>query len=165
MEHADLWVERMFQWVATRNEKSRCAALPWTSTDGTFQQVCTWQTGFPGRVAFRDGVPEYDPLQNAYEQWLERASRIAATESVVVLIDETASATTFLQPQTIPQLKNSAVIELTGTSEWFPTAIAGIETGAGLFRADQTLLANVLPTIEPPVDCKPATFWLEGLSR
>ncbi len=60
-DQADLWVERLLQWIAGRNETTRCAALPWSSLDGTFQQVSTWLTGFPGRVAFRDGIPQYDP--------------------------------------------------------------------------------------------------------
>jgi formylmethanofuran dehydrogenase subunit B len=91
LEQADLWVERMLQWISSRNEDTRCAALPWTSLDGTFQQVCTWLTGFPGRVAFRDGVPDYDPDRHSYEQWIARTPIGKAHESVIVLIDETVA--------------------------------------------------------------------------
>ncbi len=164
MAEADLWVERLLIWIASRNEKLRCAALPWTSTDGTFQQVCTWLTGFPGRIYFRDGIPEYDPLRNSYEHWIERISESGTPESVVVLIDETIASMTYLRPLEWQWLEKSLVIELTGDSASFPTWMAGFETTADMFRADQTLLAHVEPTRNQPKNGKPASFWLEELS-
>jgi len=164
MEQADLWVERMIQWIAKRNEETRCAAIPWASFDGTFVQVCTWLTGFPGRVAFRNGAPEYDPQKFTYERWIEQTSMSRQVESVVVLIDETIAASSFFTPLEKQLLNCSTVIELTGNSELFPTSIAGLETGADMFRADQTLLAHVSPTSKREPFGKPASIWLQGLS-
>lgn len=171
-DQADLWVERMLQWIAGRNETTRCAALPWSSLDGTFQQVCTWLTGFPGRVKFRDGVPQYDPHGQSYEQWIARTpvgmspeSFVVIPESVVVLIDETASSTPFLNPESMQALGQCNVIELTGNSKRFPTAVAGVEVTADIFRADQTLLARVSPTRKLVPSVKSAAEWLEGLSQ
>lgn len=165
MDQADLWVERMLQWIAGRNETTRCAALPWSSLDGTFQQVCTWLTGFPGRVQFRDGVPQYDPHGHSYEQWIARTPLGMSLESIVVLIDETASLTPFLTPESIHAFERSKVIELTGNSKCFPTAVAGVEVMADIFRADQTVLARVSPTGKLVPSVKSAAEWLEGLSQ
>jgi hypothetical protein len=95
IEQADLWIESMLQWIASQNEHRRCTAIPWSSLDGTFQQVCTWTTGFPGRVYFRNGIPEYDPASNSYERWLRRHVGQTESKSVVVMIDETANPSSF----------------------------------------------------------------------
>ncbi len=165
IDQADLWVERLLQWIASRNEENRCAALPWTSLDGTFQQVCTWLTGFPGRIAFRNGEPEYDPGRNSYEQWIARTPLGKAHESVVVLIDETVAAAPFWHPESMPVSDQCQVIELSSSSGKFPTAIAGVEVSANMFRADQTLLANVSPTRQLGPRTKPVSGWLEALSQ
>lgn len=163
IENADLWVERMLQWIATRNETARSAALPWSSMDGTFQQVCTWLTGFPGRIAFREGTPEYDPSRFSYQEWLAKKPTNENAKSVLVVIDETASPKPFLGDCDLPA--DTRVIEVTGNSNTFPTAIAGVEVAADMFRADQTLLARVEPSVEPRSDAKSAAHWLEVLSR
>ena len=165
IEHADLWVERMLQWIAGRNETMRCAALPWSSLDGTFQQVCTWLTGFPGRVAFRDGIPQYDPHGHSYEQWIARTPIGMSRESIVVLIDETASLSPFWNLVSMQAAGKCKVIELTGNSKYFPTAVAGVEVIADIFRADQTVLARVSPSHKLIPSVKSAAEWLEGLSQ
>ena len=165
MEQADLWVERLLQWVAGRNEKNRCAALPWLSLDGTFQQVCTWLTGFPGRIDFRNGVPDYDPHKYSYQQWIERTPDANCNESVIVLIDETLAPGDFLKPLEIQAAEGYSVIKLTARSEHFPTAVAGVETIDDMFRADQTVLARVLPSCERRSWVRPASDYLERLSK
>lgn len=168
IDHADLWVERLLQWIASRNEMSRCAALPWASMDATFQQVCTWLTGFPGRVVFRNGIPHYDPKSNSYEQWIARTTNDSGPGTLIVLIDETVVKTPFVNPMELQAASVNTVIELTGNSERFPTAIAGVETSADMFRADQTLLAHVSPRsnlrCSLDIHIKSATTWLKELS-
>ncbi len=165
MAQADLWVERLLQWIASRNETTRCAALPWTSTDGTFQQVCTWLTGFPGRVRFLDGVPSYDPVQNSYEHWMDRTLKGAHEQSIIVLIDETINAQPFVKLQPYHAAATATWLELTPTSTRFPTAVSGLEMNASVFRADQCLLAHVEAERDPRPFVKSAVDWLEELSR
>jgi len=165
MAQADLWVERLLQWIAGRNETNRCAALPWTSTDGTFQQVCTWLTGFPGRVAFRNGVPSYDPHKNKYEQWMECTAVGPHDDSVIILVDETVNSLPFLEQHQSQAVQRSSVFELTPSSARFPTKVAGLEENADMFRADQCLLARVEATTYPRSFSKSASDWLEELSE
>ena len=162
---ADLWVETLLQWISTRNDTKRCAGLPWSSSDGTFVQVCTWLTGFPGRLSFREGQPHYDPNRFAYEQWIQNESTGNARDSIVVLIDESSIGEQLLKPFLPGVLDRNMVIELTPNSELFPTAIAGFDGSADMFRADQTLLAHVSPKEHRPSIRQPAAYWLKGLSQ
>ena len=165
MKQADLWVERLLQWIASRNETNRCAGLLWSSTDGTFQQVCTWLTGFPGRIAFKAGIPSYDPDKHRYENWIESTPIGVPQESVIVLIDETINPHAFLKPPERLALHGVSLIELTASSERFPTAVSGVEISADMFRADQCLLARVQASSGPRPFVKSASHWLEELSK
>ncbi|MFA9461194.1 formylmethanofuran dehydrogenase subunit B [Thiohalorhabdus methylotrophus] len=66
MEHAnrDLTVGSICGLVRDLNETTRCAGLALGGEDGaqTALQATTWQTGFPVRVQFRGGYPQYDPI-------------------------------------------------------------------------------------------------------
>lgn len=55
------WMERLAEFLMRRNQRVRCAALPLMGNHATFHQVCTWTTGFPGRIRFQDAGPLYDP--------------------------------------------------------------------------------------------------------
>jgi formylmethanofuran dehydrogenase subunit B len=164
LDQADLWVERMLQGIATRNETKRCGALMWSALDGTFQQVCTWLTGFPGRVVFRDQVPNYDPTTHEVNRWLEGCASDCPQDSVMIRIDETVCIES--NPQLIERDKRFEIIDISVCSKAFPTLAAGVEATADMFRADQTLLAHV----ERTLPCKhervqSAAFWLEKLSQ
>jgi formylmethanofuran dehydrogenase subunit B len=165
VEQPDLWVERLLAWIAGQNELTRCAGLPWSTHDGTFQQVCTWLTGFPGRVRFQDGEPTYDTYTNSYERWIESSSD-ASDESVVVVIDETVPTSEFVSELATGRGAGVSMVELSAVSERFPTAVAGAEVVADMFRADQTLLARVHPTCDlNSMKTASAAEWLDRLSR
>ena len=64
--HAELAVQQICQMVVSLNRETRCAILPLGGQDGdrTASQVCAWHTGYPTRVSFARGFPEYDPYHN-----------------------------------------------------------------------------------------------------
>jgi formylmethanofuran dehydrogenase subunit B len=64
--HADLTVQQVCQAVTVLNKETRAAVLPLGGQDGdrTASQVCAWLTGYPTRVSFARGFPEYDPYLN-----------------------------------------------------------------------------------------------------
>ena len=123
----------------------------------------SWLTGFPGRIAFQAGTPEYDPSRFFYREWLAKKPTNEKIKSVLVVIDETATGTSFFEACDLPA--DTQVIEVTANSKTFPAAIAGVEVVADMFRADQTLLAHVESSVVPRSDAKSATHWLEALSR
>lgn len=63
--HAELTVQQLCDAVVALNksEVTRSAVLPLGGQDGdrTASQVFAWQTGYPTRVSYARGYPEYDP--------------------------------------------------------------------------------------------------------
>src|SRR5207344_1307615 len=61
--HAELLVQAMTSLVTELNETTRFAVLPMAGNDAdlTASQVITWQTGYPVRLNFARGTPDYDP--------------------------------------------------------------------------------------------------------
>lgn len=62
--HAELIVQTVSEMIKDINDKgTRCSGLPLAGKEGdlTANQVCGWTTGYPARVRFAKGYPEYDP--------------------------------------------------------------------------------------------------------
>ena len=70
--HAELTVQHLCELIKELNRTTRCSGLPLggKSGDQTVTQVCGWQTGYPLRVDFRRGAPNYDPYLNATDRLL-----------------------------------------------------------------------------------------------
>jgi formylmethanofuran dehydrogenase subunit B len=63
--HAELIVQTVSEMIKDINDKgTRCSGLPLAGKEGdlTANQVCGWTTGYPARVRFAKGFPEYDPF-------------------------------------------------------------------------------------------------------
>lgn len=69
---AELTVEMVCELVKDLNIETRCSGLPLGGREGdqTANQVCGWQTGYPARVRFSSGFPEYDPHYYAADRLL-----------------------------------------------------------------------------------------------
>ncbi len=64
-EHAELTVQAICSVVKDINNQGvRCSGFPLGGREGdqTANQVCGWTTGYPARVSFARGFPEYDPF-------------------------------------------------------------------------------------------------------
>lgn len=61
---AELTVQMLSEMIKDLNKTTRCSGLPLGGKDGdqTANQVCGWTTGYPARVSFAKGYPEYDPF-------------------------------------------------------------------------------------------------------
>lgn len=63
--HAELTVQAICNIVKDINlQDTRCSGLPLGGKEGdyTANQVCGWTTGYPARINFARGYPEYDPF-------------------------------------------------------------------------------------------------------
>ncbi|MCX8048491.1 MAG: formylmethanofuran dehydrogenase subunit B [Methylohalobius sp.] len=71
--HAELTVQTVCELIKSLNRTTRCAGLPLGGKEGdqTATQVCTWLTGYPTRVRFSRGFPEYDPYFHATDRLLD----------------------------------------------------------------------------------------------
>jgi len=67
--NAHLAVHTLSEIVKDLNEKTRAAGLSLGGNEGltTAGAVCSWQSGYPLRVSYASGKPEYDPLLNAVD--------------------------------------------------------------------------------------------------
>lgn len=64
-DHAELTVQTICNIVKDINlQGTRCSGFPLGGKEGdqTANQVCGWTTGYPARVNFARGYPEYDPF-------------------------------------------------------------------------------------------------------
>jgi formylmethanofuran dehydrogenase subunit B len=79
--HADLTIQMVCELVKDLNRTLRFTGFPLGGNEGgqSIQSVCAWQSGYPLRVSFARGHPEYDPDRYATE-------RLLANREVDVLI-------------------------------------------------------------------------------
>ncbi|GAB4359210.1 MAG: formylmethanofuran dehydrogenase subunit B [Methylohalobius crimeensis] len=70
--YAELTVQTLCETIKELNHTTRCSGLPLGGMEGdqTATQVCGWQTGYPLRLRFSRGCPEYDPYLNDGERLL-----------------------------------------------------------------------------------------------
>ncbi len=62
--HADLTIQAAVNLVKDLNNATRWSGLPLGGNDGgtSAAQACTWQTGYPLRIAYEAAGPRYEPL-------------------------------------------------------------------------------------------------------
>ena len=64
---AELTVQQLSEMIKDiNNQNTRSSGLPLAGKEGdqTANQVCGWTTGYPARMRFSAGYPEYDPFLN-----------------------------------------------------------------------------------------------------
>lgn len=64
LSQGELTVQVLSEMIKDINSHTRCSGLPLAGKEGdlTANQVCGWTTGYPARVRFSRGYPEYDPF-------------------------------------------------------------------------------------------------------
>ncbi len=134
--HAELAVQQICQFVVTLNQETRCSILPLGGQDGdrTASQVCAWQTGYPTRVSFARGYPEYDPYHNS-------AARLLASGEADLLVWVNSHATTPPPAANVPTL----VIGRSGMSfeqepeVYIPVGAPGLDHPGHMYRCDNVV--------------------------
>ena len=73
-DHADLTIQSIGEMVKYLNRTTRFAGFSLGGNDGgvTASNVCAWQSGYPLRVNFGNGIPEYDPHKFSARNVLQR---------------------------------------------------------------------------------------------
>jgi formylmethanofuran dehydrogenase subunit B len=166
----DLWIEDLMHWIRSQNEETRCSSLTLSGLDSTFQQVCTWTTGFPGRIRFRNENTIFEPMESNYLSWINRQCN--DPNALIVSVDESVKAKPFL-PKSVLDSFAGTIVELHGRSlevnqngsrVRLPIRTAGYEMDATISRADQVVMAFV-PRQSPTADEWPTPAeWLARLS-
>lgn len=67
MAHAELLIQSITQLIAKLNETTRAAGLPLNSGDGdtSVNNTSTWLCGYPTRLRFTNGIPDYNTARYA----------------------------------------------------------------------------------------------------
>ncbi|MGV1014120.1 MAG: formylmethanofuran dehydrogenase [Methyloceanibacter sp.] len=135
--YGELVVDQLAGLVKDLNQTTRFAGLSLGGTEGlvTAGAVCTWQSGYPLRVSFADGAPDYDPYRYAIGRML------AEGEGDVLVW--TASFSPELAP---PKTKIPAVVlgtpglKLAQTPAVFiPIGTPGLDHAGRLLRVDNVV--------------------------
>ncbi len=71
--HGEMSVDQIAGLVKDLNTTSRFAGLPLGGAEGatTAASVATWQSGYPLRVSYASGAPEFDPYRYSIARMLE----------------------------------------------------------------------------------------------
>lgn len=141
MPSAELTVQQLCQVVVQLNERTRSAVLPLGGQDGdrTASQVCAWQTGYPTRVGFLRGFPEYDP-------YLFDSRRMLQAGEADLLIWVSAFSCGAPPPASQP----TVVIARSGTvferepDVFIPVGTPGIDHRGHMYRCDNVVAMPLL---------------------
>lgn len=135
--HAELTIQGLCELVKDLNRFTRFAGFPLGGADGaaTAHNVCAWQSGYPPRVSFNRGYPDYDACRYSTERMLQdgeadallwvssfgpaHAPPRAAVPTIVLTTPDT-------RPDFTPEV-------------FIPVATPGVDHGGQLFRTDNVV--------------------------
>jgi formylmethanofuran dehydrogenase subunit B len=135
--HAELAVQTLTDLVRDLNKTTRFSGLALAGTDGdfTFNQVHTWQTGFPLRTSLASGHPVYDPHHYGTD-------RLLASGEADALLWVSSLNPARLPPATaIPTVVlGHGSMQLAQEPDVFiPVATPGVDDSGHFFRADKVV--------------------------
>ncbi|MDD5037047.1 MAG: formylmethanofuran dehydrogenase subunit B, partial [Methylococcaceae bacterium] len=137
--NADLTVQQLCQAVVALNKTgaTRSAALPLGGQDGdrTASQVFAWQTGYPTRISYARGYPEYDPYHNA------TARLLANGEADLLIWVSTINARQTPPKASIPTIViGRAGMRFEQEPEvYIPVGAPGIDHAGHMYRCDNVV--------------------------
>lgn len=135
--HAELTVKVISDLVKYMNRETRFAGFALGGNDGgmSANSVCSWQSGYPLRVNFSNGYPEYDPYKFSTGKVLKRME----ADSMMWI----SSFNSSIKPPNarIPRIiLSSNMTHLPHKpSVFIPVGIPGIDHGGQLIRTDSVV--------------------------
>jgi formylmethanofuran dehydrogenase subunit B len=134
--HAELAVQQLCKAVVALNRETRCAALPLGGQDGdrTASQVAAWISGYPTRVSYARGYPEYDPYHHS-------AARLLAAGEADALVWVSSLGLAPPPASAVP----TVVIGRSGMrfeqepEVFIPVGVPGIDFAGHMYRCDNVV--------------------------
>lgn len=132
--HPDLIITDICDIISALNRTTRAAGLPLGGNDGmtSWTNVCTWQSGFPTRVNFAAGAPDYDPRLFSARSLL-RSGAVDALLWISCFDPHRAPPPGSVPTILLGQGRMRAVAE---AEVFLPAAVPGLDHGGNLFRLD-----------------------------
>ena len=135
--HADLAVEQFTGLVKDLNQTTRFAGLAVGGAEGavTASAVCTWISGYPLRVSYASGAPDYDPYRHAIGRMLKDG------EGDLLVWIASISPMLVPPPTKLPTIVlGTPGLALTETPEVFvPVGTPGLDHAGRLVRVDNVV--------------------------
>jgi formylmethanofuran dehydrogenase subunit B len=134
--HAELTVQQLCKAIIALNRETRCMGLPLGGRDGdaTASQVSAWLSGYPTRVSYARGFPEYDPYHNGTD-------RLLANGEADLLVWVASLSTTPPPVSAVP----TVVVGRSGMrfeqepAVFIPVGVPGIDFGGQFYRSDKVV--------------------------
>lgn len=132
--HAELTVQSIGELIKYLNRITRFTGFSLGGNDGgiTANSVCTWQTGYPLRINFAPGYPEYDPYKFSAGKMLKRME----VDSMLWI----SGFNSDIKPPSakIPTiiLSSNGIRPARNPDVFIPIGIPGIHHSGQLFRTD-----------------------------
>ena len=134
---ADIAVEQFTGLVKDLNRTTRFAGLALGGAEGavTASAVCTWISGYPLRVSYASGAPDYDPYRHAIGRMLKDG------EGDLLVWTASISPTLVPPPTKLPTIVlGTPGLALTETPEVFvPVGTPGLDHAGRLVRVDNVV--------------------------
>jgi formylmethanofuran dehydrogenase subunit B len=135
--HAELTIDQFAGLVKDLNQTTRFAGLSLGGGEGgvTASAVCAWQSGYPLRVSYASGAPDYDPYRYA-------VSRMLADGEGDALVWIASLSPSFAPPKTkIPTIVlGTPGLKLAQTpSVFIPVGTPGVDHEGRLLRVDNVV--------------------------
>jgi len=147
--HAELTVQILTDLIRDLNRTTRFNGLALAGSDGdfTFNQVHTWQTGFPFRTSLASGHPIYDPYHFSTDRLL------ASGEADALLWVSSLNASRLPPAAAIPTIVLGAgSMELAQEPDVFiAVATPGIDTSGHFYRTDKVVALPLRKLRESPL--------------
>ena len=117
------------------NQETRAAGLALAGDLGTasFMNVCAWQSGYPLRVSYESGYPEYNPYNHATAQLLQRRQVDALLWIASYGLEPP------LPENPLPRIVLGAVPPPQEPDVYIPVGTPGLDHAGNLFRTDSVV--------------------------
>lgn len=144
--HAELPVHAICELIKYLNRTTRFAGFSLGGSDGgmTASNVCAWQSGYPSRISYNKGYPEYEPHRYSAQNILK------ARETDALLWISSFSTTSKPPRARIPTIvMSSQLSNMDITPEVFiPVGIPGVHHKGQLMRTDSVVSLNLKQVAE-----------------
>ncbi len=144
ISHGELLIQSTCDLIRLLNETGRCAGLSLGGDNGgaSFMNVCAWQSGFPARVDYSGGSPDYHPYDYATGRLLARS-----------LVDALLWISAWDDRPPRPQADIPTIV-LAGTPDrqadvFIPVGAPGLDHAGNLFRTDNVVCLPLGALREP----------------
>jgi formylmethanofuran dehydrogenase subunit B len=133
----DITVQNTSAFVKELNQHTRFSGLSLGGNDGgtSFMNVCAWQSGYPLRVNYKNGAPEYDPYSYATKKILREKTAdamlwLSSFDNHIIMPREDLPTIALSRPS--KKLAKDAEV-------YIPVGVPGLDHSANMMRADNVV--------------------------